>query len=163
MIVAVTKKKRKTVAPHITHLVCSLVLLLRNPYYWYQDVACSFHFCLSSLHCDALATSAVLQKSCQGRFRKFQGSRKGSFCSPEKVLHFLKNFKWQHKLIRDYKRGKMVSYFLNNVAKTYLYGLQISKNIEIEDDFQSKVFFILVAISRQVASAPFMKNLPLQN
>ena len=57
----------------------------------------------------------------------------------------------------------MVSYFLNNVAKTYLYGLQISKNIEIEDDFQSKVFFILVAISRQVASAPFMKNLPLQN
>ena len=34
--------------------------------------------------------------------------------------------KWQHKLAWDYKRGKLVSYFLNNAAKTCLYGLKIS-------------------------------------
>ena len=48
--------------------------------------------------------------------------------------------KWQHELARYYKRGKLVSYFLNNAAKTCLYGLKISENIEIGYFFQSRAF-----------------------
>ena len=51
--------------------------------------------------------------------------------------------KWQHELARYYKRGKLVSYFLNNAAKTCLYGLKISENIEIGHFFQSRTFFHL--------------------
>ena len=51
--------------------------------------------------------------------------------------------RWQHKLARYYKRGKLVSYLLNNAAKTCLYGLEISENIEIGHVFQSRVFFHL--------------------
>ena len=40
--------------------------------------------------------------------------------------------KWEHKLVWDYKRGKLVSYFLNKAAKTRLYGLEITENIEIK-------------------------------
>ena len=62
--------------------------------------------------------------------------------------------KWQHKLAGYYKRGKLVCYlilslflflFLNNAAKTCLYGLKISKNIEIGHAFQSRVFFHLTS------------------
>ena len=63
--------------------------------------------------------------------------------------------KWQHELVRCYKQGKLVSYFLNNAAKTCIYGLKISENIEIGDFFQSRAFLHLcVAIFTQVASAP---------
>ena len=51
--------------------------------------------------------------------------------------------KWQHKLVWDYKREKLVSYFLNNPSKTRLYGLKTSENIEIEHVFQSRIFFHL--------------------
>ena len=51
--------------------------------------------------------------------------------------------KWQHKLAWYYKQGKLVSYFLNNAAKTCLYGLKISENIEIGHFFQSRTFFHL--------------------
>ena len=51
--------------------------------------------------------------------------------------------KWQHELARYYKREKLVSYFLNNAAKTCLYGLKISENIEIGHFFQSRTFFHL--------------------
>ena len=96
----------------------------------------------------------VLQKSFQGNFGKFQGSSKIRFHGSEKDRYFLKIPKWQHKLIWDYKRGKLVSYFLNNAAATSLYQLKISESIEIGHVFQSKFFFVLVAISTQVASAP---------
>ena len=49
--------------------------------------------------------------------------------------------KWWHKLFRDYKREKLVSYFLINAAKTCLCWLKISGNIEIEYIFESKAFF----------------------
>ena len=63
--------------------------------------------------------------------------------------------KWQHELVRCYKQGKLVCYFLINAAKTCIYGLKISKNIEIGHLFQSRAFFHLcVAIFTQVASAP---------
>ena len=44
---------------------------------------------------------------------------------------------------RYYKWGKLVSYSLNNAAKTCLYGLKISENIEIGHFFQSRAFFHL--------------------
>ena len=41
------------------------------------------------------------------------------------------------------KRGKLVSYFINNAAKTCSYGLKISENIKIGHFFQSRPFFHL--------------------
>ena len=49
--------------------------------------------------------------------RKFQGSSESSLGSSEKDHCFF---------MRNYKRGKLVSYFLNNAAKTCLYGPNIS-------------------------------------
>ena len=77
-------------------------------------------------------TFAALQKPCQGYFGKFQGSGESRFGGSEKIRYFLKIPKWQDKLVRNYKRGKLVSYFLNDGAKTCLYGVKISENIEIE-------------------------------
>ena len=86
---------------------------------------------------------AALQKPCQGKFRKFHKSGESRFGSSEKDCYLLKIPKWQHKLIPDYKRGKLVSCFLNNTVKTCLYGLKFSEIIEIEHVFQSKAFFHL--------------------
>ena len=86
--------------------------------------------------------------------RKFQGSGESRFGSSEKDGYFLKIPKWQHKFVQNYNQGKLVSYFLNNGAKTCLYGLKISENIEIEQVFQFIVLFISLAISTQAASAP---------
>ena len=58
-----------------------------------------------------------------------------------KKSDLLKIPKSQHKLVRDYKRGKLVFYFLNNAAKTCSYCLKISKNFQIKHVFQSKAFF----------------------
>ena len=90
-----------------------------------------------------LHSTQVFQKPCQENFRKFQGSEESRFGDSEKDRYFFKTPKWQHKHVRDYKRGKLVSYFLNNAAKTCLYGLKISENIDIEHVFQSKAFFCL--------------------
>ena len=95
------------------------------------------------LHYPLLRSTQVLQKSCQGNFRKFQGSGKSRFGGSGKDQYFLKIPKWQYKHFLDYKWRKLVSYFLNNVAKTCLYGINISENIDIEHVFQCKVFFCL--------------------
>ena len=58
-----------------------------------------------------------------------------------------------HKLVRNYKRGKLFTYFLNNAAKTRLYGLEISESLKLSMFFSLKHFFISLAISTQVASA----------
>ena len=83
---------------------------------------------------------AVLQKRFHENYGKFREFNEGSFGGSEKDRYFLKILKWQHKLVRVYKRGKLVPCFLINVAKTYLYVLKISGDIEI---FQSKAFFHL--------------------
>ena len=75
--------------------------------------------------------------------RKFQGSGKSSFGGSKKNRYFLKIPKWQHKLFREYKRGNLISYFLNSAAKIRLYGQKISKNFRINRFFQSKAFFHL--------------------
>ena len=73
--------------------------------------------------------------------KKCQGPGESRFGGFEKDRYFLKIPKWQYKLVRDYKRGKSISYFLNNAAKTCLYEQKISDNIEIEHVFSSKEFF----------------------
>ena len=109
---------------------------------------------LWSLHCLLLRSTKVLQKPCPANLGKFQGSDESRFDGSEKDRYFLKIPKWQHKIVQDYKLRKLVSYFLNNVTKTCLYWLKMSENIEIDHVFQFKHFFISVAISTQVASAP---------
>ena len=67
--------------------------------------------------------------------------------------------KWQHELARYYKRGKLVSYFLNNPAKTCLYGLKIPENIEIGHFFQSITFFHLSSNPHTSCLSVFKKHL----
>ena len=101
--------------------------------------ACLYFTLVSSFLC----STQVLQKPCQGNFGKFQGSGKSRFGGSEKDRCFLKIPKWQHKHVRDYERRKLVSYVLNNAAKTCFYGLKISGNIDTEPAFQSTAFFRL--------------------
>ena len=72
--------------------------------------------------------------------RKFQGFRECRFRGPEKDYYYLKTPKWEHKIIRKYKPGKLASYFLDNAAKSRSYKLKISENFEIKHLFQSKSF-----------------------
>ena len=76
-----------------------------------------------------------LQKPCQGNFGKVQGSGESRLGGSEIDCYFFKILKWQRKLVCDYKREKFVSFFLNNAAKTCLYELKISGNIETEHVF----------------------------
>ena len=57
---------------------------------------------------------------------EFQESDESRFGGSEKDCYFLNILKWQHKLIRKYKRGKLATYFPNNAAKRCSYGLNIS-------------------------------------
>ena len=83
-------------------------------------------------------------------------ARVGFVCSSEKDRYFLKILKQQHKFVQGNKRGKLVFViFQINDAKTCLYQLKISDNIEIEHFFQSKAFFHLI-FPTQVASAPLI-------
>ena len=103
--------------------------------------ASAFHLCLSFYLHFTLTHFAAIQKLCKGNFGKFQESGESRFSGSEKDRYFLKIPKWQHKLVRDYKRRKLVYSFLNNTSKTCLYGPKISENIEIEHVFQPKAFF----------------------
>ena len=85
-------------------------------------------------------TFVALWKPCQGNFGKFPRSSETRFGGSKKDRWFLKIPKWQHKLARYHKRGRLLSYFLNNAAKTCLYGLKISENIEIGHVFQPGAF-----------------------
>ena len=88
-------------------------------------------------------TFTVLQKPCQGHYGKFQEFGENRFGSSEKDLRGFKIGKWQHKLVRHYKSGNLISHFLHNAAKTCLFGLKISENVEIEHVLQSKAIFHL--------------------
>ena len=136
------QNKRETVEQHITHLVYSYDDYLQFPDL--QLVAIYSKCPTSLLVFTSLLriTFTALQKPCHGNLGKFQGSGESRFGSSEKDRYFLKIPKWQHKVVWNYKRGKVVSYFLNNDAKTWLYVLKISENIEIEHVFQSKAFFL---------------------
>ena len=108
-------------------------------------------------------TFAVLQKPCQENFRKFQEFGKSRFGSSEKDCYFFKILKWQHKLVWEYKGGKLVSYFVNNAAKTCLYELKVSENIEIEHAFQSKAFFFCLSGNLYTSCFSAFKMLTFSN
>ena len=78
---------------------------------------------------------------CRTMPRKFKRSGKNRFGVSEKDPYFLNIPKWQHKLVQEYKQGKLFSYFLEVVARRWSNGLKISKNIEIKYFFQSKTPF----------------------
>ena len=113
--------------------MCSLVLLAVSLQLVVSYIVIDFHLCCCLCF---FFPFVVLQKSCQWNFR-----------DPASIgLAFLKKIvtpKWKHKLVWENKRGKLVSYFLDNAAKTCLYGSKISENIEIKHVFQPKAFFLL--------------------
>ena len=74
--------------------------------------------------------------------RKYHGSGNSSLGGSEKDRYFLKIPKWEHKLW-ECKRGKLVTYFLNDTVKTCSFELKISENILIKHAFESKVFLHL--------------------
>ena len=136
------QNKRKTVAPHITHLMCSLVLLLTIS----LRLVASCNRCLSHvLH--HICSLIVLRKPCQENFGKFQEFCESSFGGSEKDSYFLNILKWQYKLAWNYKWGKLVSYFLNNAAKTCLYGLKISEKIELRASYFAAFKLIMFEFS----------------
>ena len=110
--------------------MCSLVLLLTIS----LQLVASYNRWPPSLLAFA-SFLCSLTDTMSKNFGKFQEFGVSKFDGPEKDRYFLKILKWQHKLVRDYKRGKLVSYFLNNAPKTCLYGLKNSDNIEIEHIF----------------------------
>ena len=92
---------------------------------------------------------AGLTETMSRKFREISRIWEELFGGSEKDCYFLKII-----VVRDYKRRKLVSYFLNNAAKTWLYELKISENVEIKHVFQSQAFFFVsVAISTHVVSA----------
>ena len=118
---------------NVTHWMYYLVLLLAIS----MQLVASYSIWLPSLpvYPSLLRiTFALLQKPFQGNFWKCQGPSKSRFGDFKKDCYCLEIPKWQHKRVRYYKRRNLVSYFLNNPAKTYLYGPNI---------FQSKAFFHL--------------------
>ena len=145
--------KRKIVVPHITHLMFSLLLLLTISLQLVVSYRkSSFHLYLFSLLSNRCCLTEIMA-------RNFPGPSKSRFGDSEKELYILKIPKLQHKLVREYKVGELVSHFLNNVAKACLHGLKISENIEIKHVVQSKTFFISVTVSKQVASRPLKSGL----
>ena len=129
------QNKRKTVAPHIPHLMCSLVLLLTIS----LQLVASCRMCLPYLLVFTSLlriTFAVLQKSCQGNFRKFQRLASVGLAALKKIVIF-----WR------FQYGSI------NV------GVRKAGTLKLSLSFSLKHFFISVAISTQVASAPLRKHL----
>ena len=78
---------------------------LQFPNTWYQAITGVFHLCLSSLLSYCLRnTFAVLQKPCRENFGESKKFGESRFGISEKDRYFLKFPKWQHELVRDYKR-----------------------------------------------------------
>ena len=131
---------RRTTETSWQHSIEMLLSVLFETYLWrYWDVQRDVITTSSRCHIAAwVSYSCSLIETIP---RKFQGFGECSFGCSEKDRYFLKISKWQHKLIREYKRGKLASYFLDNAAKTCSYRLKLSENIEIKHVFQSKSFF----------------------
>ena len=143
------QNKRKTVALRITHLMWSLVLLL-TIFLWLVE-SCSW---LVSKYLPSLPLSSLTLhfhaldlQSYRNHVKEISGSFKDPARVDLTVLKKIVNF-WRFQndstnLLGMTKRGKLVSYFLNNDAKTFLYRLKISENIETGHSFQSIAVFHL--------------------
>ena len=119
-----------------------------------QAITGAFHLCLTSLHSCALHLQSYRNHVQEHVYMRPQVKLK-------KDCYFLKIIKQQYKLVRNFKRGKLVSYFPNNAAKTCLYGLKISENIEIKQAFQSKDFFHLSGNLHTSCSSAFNRGFML--
>ena len=90
---------------------------------------------------------------------KFKGSDESRFSGSVKDRYFLKIPKWLHKFSWQCKRGKLVSYFLNDAAKVCSYVLKNTENLEIKYVFQSKAFFCLNDILHTSCPSTFKEML----
>ena len=141
------QNKRKTVTPHITHLIYSLVFLLTISLLLVANFSHSkrlssllFVFCMSSL----CSYTLHLQS-----YRNHVKEISGNFKNPARVgLAVLKKtvifWKFQNgsiNLLRIAREESWFSYSLDNVVKICLYRINISENIKIEHAFLSKAFF----------------------
>ena len=143
-----TNQKQLPNSFHVSNVLFNIIFaislqLVASKLWHVPSIFACFHLTLTHYICS-------LTETMSRKFRKNFESRLGGSW---KDVYFLKTSKWQHKLVWDYKQGKMVSYFLNNDNKTCLYGLKVLENIEIEDVFQPKHFFISVVISTQAVSS----------
>ena len=130
-------------------LVLTIFWQLVASFSWYA--ARAVHLCLSfsllSYGCSLIETIP----------RKFQGFSECRFGGSEKECYYLKIPKLRHKLVWEYKWGKLALYSQDNAAKTCSYGLKISGNIasmSASMSFSLNHFFIIVTFSTQVASVP---------
>ena len=73
--------------------------------------------CLPSL---LAFTSFLYLQSYRNHAKEISWIGETRFGSPEKDCYFLKIPKSQNELVREYKRGKLVSYFLNNAKHVYM-------------------------------------------
>ena len=134
--------------------MCSLLLLLTISSQLAAStastasIASTFLLCLPSL---LLSYGCSLTETIP---RKFPWFGECTFVGPEKDRYSLKIPKWQHKLIRECKRRKLAFYFLNNVAKTCLYGLKPKRTLKSSMSLSLNHFLITVTFSTQVTSAP---------
>ena len=74
--------------------------------------------------------------------KKFQGFDAKSFTGSEKDFYFLKIPKWQYKSAEK-RWWKCSFYVLNSAAKTGLYELKVSKNLEMKFVFYFKAYFFI--------------------
>ena len=80
-------------------------------------MAGAFHFFLSSIHCYTL-NMQLYRNHVIEILGNFKDPARVDLGDSEKEYYFVKIPKWQHKLVWNYKQGKLVSYLLNNAAKT---------------------------------------------
>ena len=125
--------------------MCSLVLLLTISF----QLLASYNSCLPSL----LAFTYFMPYVCspftfcvyRNHVEKFSGDFKNlarvGLAILRKIFIFIKFWNGSIKLFGITSEQSEVFYFLNNDAKTCLYGLNISGSIEIEHIFKSKAFF----------------------
>ena len=96
--------------------MCSLLSLLTFSLQLVASYTVSaFHLCLPLLYSDICSLTETMPW-------KFEGSGEISFGGSEKDCYFSKILKLQHKLVREYKREKLVPCFLNNAAKHVYMG-----------------------------------------
>ena len=86
-----------------------------------------------------LSFTSIIHLSSHFYFKTYRNHARNIF--KKKNRWFLKIPKWQNKLVRKYRRGKLFFSFINNAANTCSYDLKISRDIEILYVFHFKAFF----------------------
>ena len=79
--------------------------------------------------------------------RKFRRLCAKRFAESAKGRCFFKIPQWQQKRTNNIKRGKLVSYFSSNVAKTRSHELNISRDIGIKYFLHFKAYFMCIQVA----------------